>query len=147
MIGEPLSLFIADRLFNLHTHGYNLSNSQRYTLMAEDAVESAGAKAPAITILTQQTWKRLYRRSFGRNRERCRLFDRAKIRREALTPAERPRDVVWYLSPVCPSSVSYGDSTFTGVLKAPSSRRQYSFADDSHTTCATYALSSAADKL
>jgi hypothetical protein len=33
---------------------YNPFNSQRYTLMAEDAVESAGAKAPAITISIQQ---------------------------------------------------------------------------------------------
>jgi hypothetical protein len=33
---------------------YTSLNSQRYTLMAEDAVESAGAKAPAITISTQQ---------------------------------------------------------------------------------------------
>ena len=31
-----------------------MRNSQRYTLMAEDAVESAGAKAPAITISTRQ---------------------------------------------------------------------------------------------
>jgi hypothetical protein len=31
---------------------YNLNNWQRYTLMAEDAAESAGAKAPAITIFT-----------------------------------------------------------------------------------------------
>jgi hypothetical protein len=31
---------------------YNSSNWQRYTLMAEDAAESAGAKAPAITIST-----------------------------------------------------------------------------------------------
>jgi hypothetical protein len=30
---------------------YTALNSQRYTLMAEDAVESAGAKAPAITFL------------------------------------------------------------------------------------------------
>jgi hypothetical protein len=31
---------------------YNSNNWQRYTLMAEDAAESAGAKAPAITIST-----------------------------------------------------------------------------------------------
>jgi hypothetical protein len=34
--------------------GYNSSNWRRYTLMAEDVAESAGAKAPAITISTQQ---------------------------------------------------------------------------------------------
>jgi hypothetical protein len=41
-------------LFDPHAHAYNPFNSQRYTLMAEDAVESAGAKAPAITISIQQ---------------------------------------------------------------------------------------------
>ena len=42
--------FFFGLLFDPHAHAYNPFNSQRYTLMAEDAVESAGAKAPAITI-------------------------------------------------------------------------------------------------
>jgi hypothetical protein len=47
-------LFFFGLLFDRHAHAYNPFNSQRYTLMAEDAVESAGAKAPAITISIQQ---------------------------------------------------------------------------------------------
>jgi len=35
---------------------YTSLNSQRYTLMAEDAVEPAGAKAPAITISPPQIY-------------------------------------------------------------------------------------------
>ena len=46
--------FFFGLLFDPHAHAYNPFNSQRYTLMAEDAVESAGAKAPAITISIQQ---------------------------------------------------------------------------------------------
>src|SRR5215510_4459150 len=42
------------RLFDSHLRGYNLFNSQRLILMAEDAVESAGAKAPAITFYDQR---------------------------------------------------------------------------------------------
>src|SRR5262245_18622524 len=45
--------FFFGLLFDPHAHAYNPFNSQRYTLMAEDAVESAGAKAPAITISIQ----------------------------------------------------------------------------------------------
>src|SRR5215475_1916898 len=45
--------FFFGLLFDPHSHAYNPFNSQRYTLMAEDAVESAGAKAPAITISIQ----------------------------------------------------------------------------------------------
>jgi hypothetical protein len=46
--------FFFGLLFDPHAYAYNPFNSQRYTLMAEDAVESAGAKAPAITISIQQ---------------------------------------------------------------------------------------------
>jgi hypothetical protein len=49
-VREPTGVAITGRLFDSHAQGYNPFNSQRYTLMAEDAVESAGAKAPAITI-------------------------------------------------------------------------------------------------
>ena len=49
---------------------YNSPNSQRYTLMAEDAVESAGAKAPAITFLINAirsaTWLTPRNRSWWR---------------------------------------------------------------------------------
>ena len=55
MTAFRLSLpFFFGLLFDPHAHAYNPFNSQRYTLMAEDAVESAGAKAPAITISIQQ---------------------------------------------------------------------------------------------
>ena len=50
---RPSPPFFFGLLFDPHAYAYNPFNSQRYTLMAEDAVESAGAKAPAITISIQ----------------------------------------------------------------------------------------------
>ena len=40
-----ISLFIADRLFDPHAQAYNPFNSQRYTLIAEDAAEFGGSES------------------------------------------------------------------------------------------------------
>jgi len=42
---KPTSNPVAGRLFDSHAQAYNLSNSQRYALMAEDAAEFGGSES------------------------------------------------------------------------------------------------------
>ena len=46
-----VSTFWLSQAFTRHSPGLGIVANDRYTLMAEDVVKSAGAKAPAITFL------------------------------------------------------------------------------------------------